>query len=172
MQHIKAGKFLASLVANMEQRLFTAAYTTSINQTAAVENTSHYSDELQKFEVLGPANWPEEMHEHRGEPQIKQLAQQFHLVSRNETEGFRNYKENNRDILHGLLPLIHILNIIALSSAECECGFSLMNTIILPLRSNLSLENVSSLMFVKHNGSPLQKWDPKEYARSWLISHK
>ena len=115
----KTGQFLANIIANIEQRLFATASTTTRNQRAAGENRAQYSDLLQIFEVLDPADWHEGMDKCSSETQIKQLAQQFHLDSRSETEGFWDYKEKKKVVPHGLQPHIHIM-IIPVSSAECE----------------------------------------------------
>ena len=103
---------------------------------------------------------------------IKQLAQQFRLDPRRVLEGFRDYKEDSSIIPKDLSPLINILSLIPVSSAECEQGFSLMNIIISALRCSLLIKTVSSLMFVNLNGPPLSKWNPKEYVKSWLVKHR
>ncbi|KAK0133240.1 hypothetical protein N1851_031256 [Merluccius polli] len=54
---------------------------------------------------------------------IKQLAQ-FRLDPRRVLEGFRDYKEDSSIIPEDLSPLINILSLIPMSSAECEQGFS------------------------------------------------
>lgn len=70
-------------------------------------------------------------------------------------QGFRDYKENpNMAIKEGLLKLKHTVDTLAMSTAECERGFSVKNTIVSPLRNQLKIVIVSSLMFVKLVGPP------------------
>ena len=57
------------------------------------------------------------------------------------------------------------------SFAECECDFSLMNLIITDLRSSLTVNHVSSLMFIKINGPPIRQFEPTKYVKKWLILH-
>jgi len=58
------------------------------------------------------------------------------------------------------------------STAECERGFSLMNNICTKLRARLTMKNISNLMFLNSNGPPLEKWDPKDYVKSWMVNHR
>ena len=55
---------------------------------------------------------------------------------------------------------------------ECERGFSLMNVILTKLRTSLTIEHLSSLMFVNMNGPPIAKFEPRKYVRSWLTNHR
>lgn len=79
-------------------------------------------------------------------------------------QSYRDYKENARVSTHeSLLKLKYAV----VSGAECERGFSEMNTVVTPLRSQLKIENVSALMFIKMVGPPLSIWDPTKYVRKW-----
>ena len=93
------------------------------------------------------------------------------LDQRKVLEGFRDYKDDSSVIPEDLSPLSNILSLIPVSSAECERGFSLMNIIMCPLRCRLLIENISPLMFVNLNGTPLSKWNPLEYVKSRLVKH-
>jgi len=58
------------------------------------------------------------------------------------------------------------------STAECERGFSLLNIICNDLRTRLTVEHISELMFIKINGPPLHLWKPEVYVKSWLVRHR
>uniref|UniRef100_A0A0E9X9S5 HAT C-terminal dimerisation domain-containing protein n=1 Tax=Anguilla anguilla TaxID=7936 RepID=A0A0E9X9S5_ANGAN len=58
----------------------------------------------------------------------------------------------------GLLKLKQAADTMVLSTAECERGFSVMNTVVSPLRTQLKVENVSCLMFINIVGPPLEVW--------------
>lgn len=47
-----------------------------------------------------------------------------------------------------------------------------MNNICTELRSRLLIKNISNSMFININGPPLQRWNPKDYVKSWLTSHR
>lgn len=61
-----------------------------------------------------------------------------------------------------------IIKTIAVSSAEAERAFSLMNSICTPQRNKLNISNISQLMAIKALGLPLKYWDPTKYVKSWL----
>jgi hypothetical protein len=61
-----------------------------------------------------------------------------------------------------------IVKVVALSFAEAERAFSLMNDIATDKRNSLVVENISRLMTVKLIGKPLAEWDATPYVKSWL----
>lgn len=170
VRQIDSSVFFQSLVANLEDRLFSTG--SSRHPGVSAENTSQYTDLLDHFKVLNPENWPVPLHEQYGEACIKQLTLRFRLDQRKVLEGFRDYKDDSSVISEDLYPLTNILSLIPVRSAECERGFSLMNIIMCPLRCRLLIESVSALMFVNLNGPPLSKWNPMAYVKSWLVKHR
>ena len=52
------------------------------------------------------------------------------------------------------------ISTIAISSAEAERGFSLMNLIYTDKRGSLLMKNVSNLMIINLIGVPLDLWNP------------
>jgi len=40
------------------------------------------------------------------------------------------------------------------------------------LRSRLTINNISNLMFININGPPLNDWNPEDYVKSWLFNHR
>jgi hypothetical protein len=63
-----------------------------------------------------------------------------------------------------------ILNSIAVSSAEAERSFPLMNTICDDKRSSLIVRHICDLMRINLIGQPTSTWDPKLYVKSSLKS--
>jgi hypothetical protein len=43
-----------------------------------------------------------------------------------------------------------------------------MNLTCTPLRSQLTVEHMSTLLFISVTGPPLEDWNPLPYVRSWL----
>ena len=90
---------------------------------------------------------------------------------------FRDYVENvlkNFDN-HTIPPTIqkakNNINTIAVSSAEAERGFSVMN-IICSDKSCLTVSNVSNLMTIILTGLPFESWDPTQSVKTWLRRHQ
>lgn len=121
------------------------------------------------IKILDQTNWPKDVPVTFGENEIRKLASKFKLNERHIITGFREYLYS-RVFPENLLPLKQAINSIAISSSECERGFSQMNLIITPLRSSLNISTVSSLLFLKINGPPLRLFNPDKYVDSWLLS--
>ena len=69
------------------------------------------------------------------------------------------------------MPLINLLKIIPVSTAEDERGFSAMNDVCTDLRNSLNTETTSAILFIKINGSPIDKFIPDSYVKNWLRTH-
>jgi hypothetical protein len=67
-----------------------------------------------------------------------------------------------------LFKLIHNLEMIPISSSECERGFSQMNFIVTPLRSSFT-KTTSAVMFIKIVGPHLSQFEPIKFVESWLL---
>jgi hypothetical protein len=68
-----------------------------------------------------------------------------------------------------LSQIWRILHTIAISSSECERGFSQMNLIVTPGRSSLLVKTIASLLFTIIVGPPLTLFDPTNYVKTWLL---
>jgi hypothetical protein len=55
-----------------------------------------------------------------------------------------------------LKKLLNAINTVRVSTAECERGFSQMNLTCIPLRSQLTVEHMSTLLFISVTGPPLE----------------
>ena len=80
------------------------------------------------------------------------LCHLFNLNECNAIHGVRDYVENHQECPKSLLPLMRACNTLACSFAECEKGFSLLNIIATPLRNQLLIDNVASLIFINIDG--------------------
>jgi len=58
--------------------------------------------------------------------------------------------------------------VIPVSTAECERGFSTMNSLLTSRRSSLHVTTLSSLLFLKMVGPSLEQFQPLQYVKSWL----
>lgn len=121
------------------------------------------------IKVMDEKTWPQNVPITFGETEIRKLASQFKLNERQLITGYREYLYS-KVIPESLIPLKESINSIAISSSECERGFSQMNLIITPLRASLNISTVSSLLFLKINGPPLRLFVPGKYVDSWLAS--
>ncbi|KAJ9573677.1 hypothetical protein L9F63_008947 [Diploptera punctata] len=114
--------------------------------------------------------WPENLGKHLtfGEAEIRKLAQKFHLNEREEVRGFHEYLQENTfpDIL---LPLKNTLGTIAVSSSECERGFSQMNLIVTSTTSSILVRTTSALLFIRIVGPSLTQVKLSKYVDSWLL---
>ena len=64
--------------------------------------------------------------------------------------------------------VINAVDILPVSTASCERGFSKMNLICTSLRSSLSVSHMSSLIFLSIEDPPLLEWKPMKYVTSWI----
>jgi hypothetical protein len=86
--------------------------------------------------VLDPKQWPEEIQNHLkfGDTEIRNLSIRLSLNEREKIQIFREYLKKKR-VPDKLFKLIHNLDMIPISSGECERDFSQMNLIVTPFRS-------------------------------------
>jgi len=69
-----------------------------------------------------------------------------------------------------LKSLFSVLEIMPISSAECERGFSQMNLYHSAARNRLLVNSVSDLLMIGINGPPLCHWNAQKYVMSRLKS--
>jgi len=85
----------------------------------------------------------------------------------------RKFVDYNTIVINEELKELDVLiKTLPVSTAECERGFRLMNLICSDLRSKLTIQNISKLMFINVNGPPLSQWNPTDYVKSWLFKHR
>ena len=88
----------------------------------------------------------------------------------NLKQEYRDFKDVKGAEASGkkLKRLISSIHTLPVSTAECERGFSKINLIFTPLWSCISVENISSLLFISIVGQPLREWNPLSYVQSWI----
>lgn len=163
---INTAQFFRSLANNLKQRLFSFR-SSHVSTTADTEAV--YANFMKQVEVLFPCNWPQVVDITYGDDAVDSLAEQLNLPRRPAVIAFRRYKASKGTILKKeLLDVITMLKMIPVCTAECERGFSQMNLILRTQRNCLAIPTLSSLMYCKLVGPPLQKFDPTRYLQKWL----
>ena len=108
-----------------------------------------------------------------GELKLREVCDHFKMNFPAVKQGFREYKENPLlPMTQGLLKLNQVANTLAVSTAECERGFSAMNSVLSTLRNKLRIEHVSSLMFIKLVGPPLELRKPSKFVKKWVLRRR
>jgi len=103
-----------------------------------------------------------------GDRQVTQLAKLCHVDSRQALDDFRNFKHNSNVVGSAQSSLLQQVQLLPISSAECERGFSCMNINDTPVRNRVSTDTLSSLIFIKVNRPPPQRFSVKSYVEKWL----
>jgi hypothetical protein len=140
---------------------------------ALVDNLSSRFPDRQLVEagaVLSPQSWPEDELEKalHGDREVLHLSNLCHIDQRQVLTEFRIYKNNVRDVGESLSKLMKTVQLLPISSADCERGFSCMNINDTPVRNQLSIESLSSLIFLKVNGPVPSEFNPSAYVEKWL----
>lgn len=153
---INAGQFMAAILDYLSRR---------------TETRSTLLGDLQK---LYKTTWPPATSDELilfGEESVMRLAKRLSLPIRPVVEEFRNYK-----IHSGLKPQPELVRLLSAaetypgSTAECERGFSEMNEMVWDRRNRLSVETISSSMFIKLNGVSVGSFEPYPYVQSWIAA--
>jgi len=120
--------------------------------------------------VLSPLSWPDDEDQKLlfGEAHVLRLAKLCHVDSREAVDDFRMYKNNTNRIGNALATLLKRVNIMPISSAECERGFSCMNLNNTDNRGSLSIDSLSALIFIKVNGPKRADFNPSLYVEEWI----
>jgi hypothetical protein len=149
------GQFLQSLCDNLHQRF----------------PSSHY---LEAANCLDKASWPSNPLERAlfGDKHVAYLCKQFGFSNEEAAETVLEYAmfKKSDGVATGaqLKKLISILQVLPVSSAECERGFSQMNLYHTSGRNRLQVASVDDLLMVGINGPPLALWNAHKYVISWL----
>jgi hypothetical protein len=67
-----------------------------------------------------------------------------------------------------LQQLLHLLDVLPVSSADCEREFRQMNLFHTSGRNRLLATSACDLLMVEINGPPLHAWNAEKYVISWL----
>lgn len=167
---INHGQLYRSLAEHMKNRLLAcqSSHTSSL-QSSFDENCRYYTNLIDALKVLSPDNWTEDVDPLFGENEISYLCTRLSLSIRPAVRAFRKFVESKGKVIDSeLKPLMSAVEAIAVSTAECERGFSCMNLTVSSTRNSLAIPTVSSLMFLKLVGPPLEQFQPLPFVKSWL----
>ena len=122
---------------------------------------------------MSTSTWPgsSELNIPYGEEQIRKLAKYFQLNKEKALLDMRAMVDGEK-FPPEITRLQLAINTIPVSTAVCEREFSQMNLICPDIRSNLTTDNISNLLFININGPPTEMWNPVQYVKSWLLTHK
>ena len=122
--------------------------------------------------VLDMNTWPEDESERMlyGDRELTVLAKLVDISCVEALSDFREYKLTKKLVSPVIKELQCRLEIISISSAAYERGFSAMNAQHTSTRNRLLMKNLDGLLFVSINGMPLQYWNPKPYVITRLKS--
>jgi hypothetical protein len=161
-------QFYRSLANNLTSRL--------LSSSNASEN---FNTIMKDIKVIHPMYWPKDLSITYGECEIQRICNRFKISSsQGIIRDFRHFKQGLKPMFSGEKPtileqppsfkkLISIINI-AVSSAECERGFSAMNLIMSPLRSSLNISTVCDLLRIRLLGPPVDRYNPERHVKTWL----
>lgn len=155
---INSDQFITSICVNLNSRLLDKNY---------IDNSI-----LQDICILDKTTWPQSVGVRYDEDQVKRMCDRFFLNKDNAVHGFREFLEEDKSPKTLILEIHNCVQTFPCSTVECKRGFSLLNIICNDLRTRLTVEHISELMFIKINGPPLHLWKPEVYVKSWLVCHR
>ena len=122
--------------------------------------------------VLVKATWPEDPLERAlfGEAEVAYLCKQFAFAGAQAAEivlDFSMHKQG-KAMTTKLRNFVQILQVLPVSSAACERGFSQMNLHHTAVRNRLAVTTLHNLLMISINGPCLREWNVNKYALSWL----
>ena len=132
------------------------------------------TDLLQAASCLNQSFWPSEPIKKAlfGEAQIATLCRSLNFSPSTTADVVLEYsvlKRTDGNIVgDNLKSLTSLLEILPISSAECERGFSQMNLQHSAVRNRLLVTSVSDLLMIGINGPPLCHWSAEKYVVSWF----
>ncbi|RXM90735.1 hypothetical protein EOD39_21900 [Acipenser ruthenus] len=155
-------QFFWSLARNMEDRM--------LSQGGRVPDKTGYSKLIEELKVLYKQYWHDKSDALYGQTKVESLCQRCDIECPCTTiRAYRRFRESNgQDLQSELNDLFVAVNTIAISSAECERGFSQMNLICISNRAALHVSTIASLLFLNLVGPPLTKFNPVPYVKSWI----
>lgn len=109
-----------------------------------------------------------------GERKIASLCKQFGISCTDAADTVLQYaiykKSDGIQCGKNLKHRLSVLEVLPVSSADCERGFSQMNLYHTSERNRLLVSSVNDLLMIGINGPPITMWNAEKYAISWLKS--
>ncbi|KAJ1178017.1 hypothetical protein NDU88_003267 [Pleurodeles waltl] len=167
---INAPQFYRSLAENLKTRFSTTKSSHVSTKLADTPKTDSMKLFTQHIKLIYPENWPEDsMDIQYGDKDVRQLCQILRVNVVDSIRGFREYKEVKAAYIPlDFIPLMKAVETIAVSTSECERSFSCMNDLLTPKRNSICTNRLSSLLFLKCVGPPIQRFEPLPYVKTWL----
>lgn len=142
------------------------------NRLGSEENET-YKNMLSLFTLLDSTTWPSEVTLspwYDGEKKLYKLSNliKFDIPVNDFRDLIDDRDMPNKTQPGSILQAKKIMKVIAVSSAEAERAFSLMNIIATDQRNALLVSNISHLMTIKLIGKPISDWDPTPFVKLWL----
>ena len=129
---------------------------------------------LQAASALDQSSWPVDHLERAlfGDDKIAFLCKEFNIPSKEAADIVMEYcmYKKRQAIGPKLATFVLLLQVLPISSADCERGFSQMNLHHTDLRNSLAVKTVSDLLMVSNNGPPLRDFNVRKHVLSWLKS--
>ena len=127
-------------------------------------------DLVELVQTVLPGTWEAVLPPEYGELHLKTLCSKFCVPYSGELKTeYREYKDTKGcNIGTRMKRFVSAVDTLPVSTAACERGFSRMNLICTPQRTQLTIEHLSSLMFVAIEGPPITQFDPVSYVKLWL----
>ncbi|XP_047103608.1 E3 SUMO-protein ligase KIAA1586-like [Schistocerca piceifrons] len=145
----------------------------SYNIKNRFEDLDFFSD----VAALNSDTWPSDDYEHviYGDMSLSRLFNKVDFKLRESTcvslvNDFRIYKENPQYMPNSVKELVKAVEVITISTDECERGFSAMNLTLTDQRNHLQVPTLSNLLLISINGPPLHCFDAEKYAARWIKS--
>ena len=125
---------------------------------------------LDSLRTILPEQWPELLSPEYGESELNIVSRKF-LVTYGSSlkDAYRDFKDSKGSVIKPpMQALLSAIGTLPVSTAACERGFSRMNVVCSTLRSTMTVDHMSSLMFISIFGSPVLEWKPISYVQSWI----
>ena len=136
----------------------------------------HNNAFLKQLAFLNPSKFPKELDKLRsfGNTEVVLLAQRFFSreVAFAIDREYQAFKKNKNVVGENLMKLFKIIDILPLSSASCERGFSLMNITWSKERSSFDVDTVRDLLTIRINGPAPDDFEVGQLILEWLKQHR
>ena len=126
---------------------------------------------LESIVTLLPTSWTDVFLPEHGESELQSVSSKFLIPYTNALkQTYRDYKDSTGgNISAPMQSLMSAIATLPISTAACERGFSKMNIVCSPLRSTLTVDHMSSLLFISIVGPPVLEWNPLPYVKAWIV---
>ena len=124
--------------------------------------------------VLDPSTWASDsLSPEFGERELRLLCETLSCSFSEMKVAYRDFKECGGKTTNLVLQsLLNRVNTIPVSTSECERGFSNMYVVCSKLRTRLTINHMSALLFISLSEPSVKLFNPLRYVKSWLSSNR